>query len=135
MSDLVAEFVVEARELVQSATEDLLVLEAAPADAAALDRVFRAFHTLKGSVGLFDFPPFLAVLHAAEDGFSAVRAGTLAVGAALIDLSLETLDAAALWTDAVAASGRLPPGVEADASRLTGRYRALLGRPSGPAAA
>ena len=67
MNELLEQFLAETRELVQSATEDLLALEAAPGDAEAVNRVFRAFHTLKGSVGLFDFPPWFALLHAAED--------------------------------------------------------------------
>ena len=38
-----------------------------PTDAARLDCVFRAIHTLKGSVALFDFAPMGVALHAAED--------------------------------------------------------------------
>ena len=101
MNELLEQFLVETRELVQFATENLLALEAAPGDAEAVNRVFRAFHTLKGSVGLFDYPPWFALLHAAEDGLSAARAGTVVVDANLIDLSLVTLDATARWADAI----------------------------------
>ncbi len=83
--DLLADFVAEARELVQAAAEDLLALEGAP-DPAVLNRVFRAFHTLKGSAALFDWPDMLAALHAAEDGLAAARAGRLATGPGLVDL-------------------------------------------------
>lgn len=126
MNDLLEQFLDETRELVQSATEDLLALEGAPDDAEALNRVFRAFHTLKGSVGLFDFPPWFSLLHAAEDGLSAARAGTLAVDAVLIDLSLETLDATGRWADAVETEGTLPGTAGAEGSVLAGRYRSLL---------
>ncbi|ACL55798.1 chemotaxis protein CheA [Methylobacterium nodulans] len=122
MNDLIDQFLIEARELIQSATEDLLALEAAPGDAEALNRVFRAFHTLKGSVGLFDFPPLLALLHAAEDGLAASRAGTRAVDSALIDLSLETLDATARWTDAIETTGCLPAGAAEEAAGLVVRF-------------
>ncbi|MCJ2132749.1 chemotaxis protein CheA [Methylobacterium sp. J-026] len=126
MNDLLEQFLVETRELVQSATEDLLALEGRPGDAEAVNRVFRAFHTLKGSVGLFDYPPWFALLHAAEDGLSAARAGNLAVDARLIDLSLEALDATARWSDAVEATGRLPDTAAGESSALAERYRSLL---------
>lgn len=126
MNELIDQFLVEARELIQSASEDLLALERAPDDAEAVNRVFRAFHTLKGSVALFDFPPMLDALHAAEDGLVAVRAGTLPVDAALIDLSLDTLDATGRWTDAVEATGRLPEDASAVGAGLADRFRALL---------
>jgi two-component system chemotaxis sensor kinase CheA len=128
VNDLLEQFLVETRELVQSATEDLLALEASPGDAEAVNRVFRAFHTLKGSVGLFDYPPWLALLHAAEDGLSAARARTLAVDAKLIDLSLETLDATARWADAVETTDALPGTAATEADALAGRYRSLLSR-------
>ncbi|WP_277980703.1 Hpt domain-containing protein [Sphingomonas phyllosphaerae] len=55
MSDLLlTRFVEEARELLQAAAAGLLVLERAPDDDAAINEVFRAVHTLKGSSGLFD---------------------------------------------------------------------------------
>lgn len=128
MNELLEQFLVETRELVQSATDDLLALEVSPGDAEAVNRVFRAFHTLKGSVGLFDYPAWFAVLHAAEDGLSAARAGTLDVDAALVDLSLETLDATARWADAVEATERLPDAAASEAAALSERYRSLVSR-------
>lgn len=133
MNDLLKQFLVETRELVQSATEDLLALEAAPGDAGTVNRVFRAFHTLKGSVGLFDFPEWFSLLHAAEDGLSGARAGAVAVDAVLIDLSLETLDATARWADAVESTEQLPGSAAAEAGVIAGRYRSLLsGAPEAP---
>jgi two-component system chemotaxis sensor kinase CheA len=128
VNELLEQFLAETRELVQSATEDLLALEAAPGDAEAVNRVFRAFHTLKGSVGLFDYPPWFALLHAAEDGLAAARVGILPVDARLIDLSLETLDASARWADAVEATERLPAIAATEAADLAERYRSLIKR-------
>ncbi|MER2265737.1 chemotaxis protein CheA [Methylobacterium oxalidis] len=128
MNELLEQFLIETRELVQAAMEDLLALEAAPGDAEAVNRVFRAFHTLKGSVGLFDYPPWFALLHAAEDGLSAARAGTLSADANLIDVSLETLDATARWADAIETTERLPEAAAAEAGALAARYRSLLTR-------
>ncbi|AWB20135.1 chemotaxis protein CheA [Methylobacterium currus] len=123
--DLVADFVAEARELVQAAAEDLLALDGAP-DPAVLNRVFRSVHTLKGSAALFDWPDMLAVLHAAEDGLDAARAGRLRTGPGLVDASLAALDATARWTEAVAATGALPVGAAAESARIVESYRSLL---------
>ncbi|MFH6781221.1 MULTISPECIES: chemotaxis protein CheA [Methylobacterium] len=130
--DLVAEFVAEARELVEAAAGDLLALDGSP-DAGVVNRVFRAVHTLKGSAALFDWPAMLALLHAAEDGLAAARAGTVAAGPDLVDLSLAALDAVARWTEAIAATGALPPGAEAESARLAALYRTLLTPASGAA--
>ncbi|GEP12207.1 chemotaxis protein CheA [Methylobacterium gnaphalii] len=126
MKELLEQFLIETRELVQSAAEDLLALEASPGDVEAVNRVFRAFHTLKGSVGLFDYPPWFALLHAAEDGLSAARTGTVPADANLIDVSLETLDATARWADSIEKTGQLPGGATAEAGALAERYRHLL---------
>ncbi|MET7246653.1 ATP-binding protein [Methylobacterium sp. EM32] len=131
MADLVADFVAEARELIQAAAGDLLALEGAP-DPAVLNRVFRAVHTLKGSAALFDWPDMLAALHAAEDGLAAARAGRLATGAGLVDAALAALDAAARWTEAIAATGALPAGSAAESARIVAAFRSLLA-PSGGA--
>ena len=41
-----------------------------------IDRVFRAFHTLKGSAGVVNLPAMALTLHAAEDLLAAIHAGT-----------------------------------------------------------
>ncbi len=134
--DLVADFVAEARELIQAAAEDLLALDG-PADPAVLNRVFRAVHTLKGSVALFDWPEMLAALHAAEDGLAAARTGRIPTGPGLVDASLAALDATARWTEAIAATGSAPAGAAAESARLVESFRSLLapaaGRPDGGA--
>src|SRR5690242_11256084 len=89
---LLPHFLAEARELVQQASDDLLAIERDPEDAERIDRVFRAFHTLKGSASLFAFGPLTATLHAAEDLLSALREGRLAAGTwAVVDPALDCL--------------------------------------------
>ena len=47
-----------------------------------IDRMFRTFHTLKGSAGIVDLPAMGLVLHAAEDVLAAVQAGH--IGASIV---------------------------------------------------
>ena len=63
----------EARELIEQVTADLLALERDPGDRASLDGAFRAFHTLKGGAGIVDFAAMGRAMHAAEDVLSMVR--------------------------------------------------------------
>ncbi len=51
VNELLEQFLVETRELVQSATDDLLALEVSPGDAEAVNGVFRAFHTSRAQSG------------------------------------------------------------------------------------
>jgi two-component system, chemotaxis family, sensor kinase CheA len=129
--ELLDQFLIEGRELVQQASEDLLALERDPGDAARIDSVFRAIHTLKGSVALFDFAPMGSMLHAAEDLLGAVRAQHLAAGRAVIDALLACVGTSEAWIGAIACSGALPADAGAEAERL----RVALSAPLGGAAA
>src|SRR6185369_10447945 len=92
VSALQEQFVTEARELIRQATDDLIALERAGASPERVDRVFRAFHTLKGSAGVVELPTMSLVLHAAEDLLAGVRSGTLRAGPEMIDTALACLD-------------------------------------------
>lgn len=65
-----------------------------PDDRAAVDRLFRAAHTLKGNAALAGFRAVANLTHAMESVFAAVRDGraTLRGNRYLIDLLLRTVD-------------------------------------------
>ena len=136
---LLMRFVAEARELLQAAASGLLVLERAPGDEATINTVFRSVHTLKGSVGLFDFPAFATLVHAGEDVLSAVRAGHLGLDSEIVDLLLDMLDRVGAWIDDIEGKGALAEGAETLSREMTARLRALLpaveAAAAGPAAA
>ncbi len=139
MDEQLEQFLIEAPELVEQAAEDLLALERDPADAARLESAFRAFHSLKGSVALFDFAPMGRVLHAAEDLLGAVRDGRRPADPALADALLACLNASERWIGGIARTGALSAEAEAEAGRLDAGLRRLLdpgdAAPSPPAAA
>ncbi len=121
MNEFLEQFLVEARELVEQATADLLALERDPQDRESLDGSFRAFHTLKGGAGIVDFAAMGRAMHAAEDVLSTVRSGDRPVTAATIDDCLACLDQVVRWLDAIEESGELPSGTDAAADRLAAR--------------
>ncbi|MGB8899305.1 MAG: chemotaxis protein CheA [Methylocella sp.] len=124
MNEFLEYFLVEARELVERATSDLLMLERAPSDRERLDGVFRAFHTLKGGASIVDFGPMSRAMHAAEEVLSATRASDQLVTPTLISDCLTCLDQVDQWLDAVQDSGDLPGDAEAAADRVIVRFTA-----------
>jgi two-component system chemotaxis sensor kinase CheA len=134
MDEFREQFLIESRELVEQATGDLLALEQAPDDAARIDSVFRAFHTLKGAAGIIEFPAMGRLLHAAEDVLSAVRAGDRAVTIDLVSLCLSALDQVVQWLEAMEESGQPPEDADQVADRLAARFTPL-DSPAAPAPA
>ncbi|MDE1146250.1 MAG: chemotaxis protein CheA [Azospirillaceae bacterium] len=127
MDELLEQFLIEGPEQVQAAGEALLALEQHPGDTALVDEAFRAIHTLKGSVGLFDLAPMGRVLHAAEDLLGAVRAGDRALDRAAVDALVAATGQTERWLASLAATeGDLPADAAAVAAALTARLRASL---------
>lgn len=124
--DLLSVFVSEGREQAMQAEQDLAFLITTPGDRAALDRCFRAIHTLKGSAGLFDMAPMSRVLHAAEDVMDAVRSG-LVEGDGVFPQVVEAVDQVSRWLDALEQSAALPSGADIVGRDLTARLHTLLG--------
>jgi len=127
VNEFVEQFLIESRELVAQASDDLLALEERPDDRERLDGAFRAFHTLKGAAGIVDFVAMARALHAAEDVLSAVRAGSAPVTAPLIDLCLASLDQVGAWLDQMSPDGAIPADADARADDLIRRFTGLGG--------
>jgi two-component system chemotaxis sensor kinase CheA len=119
MDELLEQFLIEGRELVEQASNDLVSLERSPNDAALLDTIFRAVHTLKGSVALFDFAPMGRALHAAEDLLGAVRSKKAKADRAMIEALLECIDVSDRWIESIASTGNLPTTAEQEARVIT----------------
>jgi two-component system, chemotaxis family, sensor kinase CheA len=126
VSPLQEQFVTEARELVRQATDDLIALERDDASPARIDRVFRAFHTLKGSAGVVELPAMSIMLHAAEDLLAFVQQGTVGVSADIIDSALACLDQVSRWIDDFETSGALPAQAGGDGRAMADRLRSFL---------
>jgi two-component system chemotaxis sensor kinase CheA len=126
MDDLLKHFIVEAHELIQQATDDLLTLERDPQAAAPMDSAFRAVHTLKGSVGLFDFAPMGLALHAAEDLLGALRERRASIDAHVMDTLLGCIAQTERWVAIIEKTGQLPPDAAEEGYRLARALRAQL---------
>lgn len=83
--ELISDFLNEAQDLVDAANGDITALEANPEDKDLLNRMFRAFHTVKGGAGFIGVTAIVDLCHKAEDLLSEVRAGNLALDSGGID--------------------------------------------------
>lgn len=120
-------FVAESRELLAAMEEALLQLEKSPDDPDALNAVFRAAHTIKGSAGVFGLDAIVEFTHAMESVLSDVRAGEIVVDATLIALLLSCGDHCQAMVQGVEAGQAAPPQELVDAGRtLTEQLRACL---------
>ncbi|GHA90310.1 chemotaxis protein CheA [Cognatilysobacter bugurensis] len=101
-AEICADFLVEAREIVDQLGEQLVGLEHAPNDRDCLNAVFRGFHTIKGGAGFLDFPEMVTLCHAVEDRFSAARSGEAALHSGTFDATQQAIDLLSGMLDAIA---------------------------------
>ncbi len=92
MDEILDDFVVETNELIDQLDEDLLVLESGEYDEDLINRVFRAYHTIKGTSGFLNFEKCTNLAHAAEDVLNTIRNGKLETTPQVVDVLLETVD-------------------------------------------
>lgn len=90
--EILQDFLVEASEILEQMSEELVDLEQQPEDADLLNSIFRGFHTVKGGAGFLAINPLVATCHRAEDVFNILRQGQRAVDAELMDAVLQALD-------------------------------------------
>ena len=89
---MLTEFGGEARNLLQGAETALLRLESDPDDTDAVNEVFRAFHTIKGTSSFLALDPIASFAHHAEDMLDRVRAGRLSFAGSVPELALRAVD-------------------------------------------
>ncbi|MFJ4372610.1 chemotaxis protein CheA [Pseudomonas japonica] len=91
-AQLLQGFLEEARDLLKEAEDNLLRLEQAGDDGEAINALFRAVHTLKGSAGIFSLDPLVALAHQLENQLMGVRDGQRQLSPALVSLMLQCMD-------------------------------------------
>ena len=89
---LLQDFLTECDELIEHLDQDLVVLESSPEDAELINRVFRAFHTIKGTSGFMGFTQVVSLTHKAEDLLNLVRKGERKITRRAMDIFLKVLD-------------------------------------------
>lgn len=90
--EILADYIVESLDHVSASETALLALEAQPDDAEAINTVFRAFHTVKGTSGFLGLGRIQKLAHLAENLLSRARGGEIRMTGRYADVTLETCD-------------------------------------------
>ncbi|KJY80240.1 chemotaxis protein CheA [Vibrio nigripulchritudo] len=107
--DILQDFLVEAGEILELLSEQLIELENNPDDKDLLNAIFRGFHTVKGGAGFLALTELVDVCHGAENIFDILRNGQRSVTAELMDTILQALDAVNVMFEAVQERSPLTP--------------------------
>ena len=92
MQEIFDGFLVETNELLDAVAGDLMVLEKQPDDLDLLNKIFRSFHTIKGTSSFMGFAEIADITHHAEDILNKLRRSELNVSLEIIDVLLEVHD-------------------------------------------
>jgi two-component system, chemotaxis family, sensor kinase CheA len=120
--ELVPDFVAESLDCVEQAETALLALERDPANADAINTVFRAFHTVKSTAAFLGLDPISNLAHSAETLLCAVRDGRAPFDGGLADVILACIDMMRELVEQVRSS------MGSGAVSVTAPYTALLQR-------
>jgi len=91
--EILQDFLVEAGEILELLSEQLVDLEQNPNDMGLLNAIFRGFHTVKGGAGFLQLHTLVNCCHYAENVFDILRNGQRSVTSELMDVVLQALDA------------------------------------------
>jgi two-component system chemotaxis sensor kinase CheA len=91
--EILQDFLVEASEILELVSEQLVELEQSPDDKNLLNAIFRGFHTVKGGAGFLQLDNMVECCHVTENLFDSLRNGQRDVTPELMDVVLKALDA------------------------------------------
>jgi len=111
-------FIVECRELLAAMEEALLTMEEQAEPAEAINAIFRAVHTIKGSAGLFGLDAIVRFAHTVESVMDRVRGGKVQMTPELISLFLECHDHLAPMVGGILGDAPEPADSVAEGERL-----------------
>lgn len=101
-------FVDETNEIIENVIQDVLAMETIVDTGGELNdvdelinRIFRAFHTIKGNSAALGFPKLQKFAHIVENLFSEVREGNLQLNKEITDILLEVIDAIKLFIEGI----------------------------------
>ncbi|MGH1440392.1 MAG: chemotaxis protein CheA [Cellvibrionaceae bacterium] len=90
--EILQDFLVEAGEILEQLSEQLVELEQSPNDKDLLNAIFRGFHTVKGGAGFLQLDNMVECCHVTENLFDILRNGKREVTPELMDVVLQALD-------------------------------------------
>ncbi len=102
--ELFADFIIEAKEHLETIEPNLLELEKAPDNLSLLNEIFRPMHSLKGASGFLGLNRMNGLAHKAENILDELRKGSMSVTSEIMDVILSSTDALRQMIDSLEAS-------------------------------
>ena len=90
--EILQDFLVESKELIEKADIALVELEKTPNNQKLVDQIFRYLHTLKGNTSFLGFSVVSNLAHAAEDVMKEVRKGNITFSSNIMEVILDSID-------------------------------------------
>ncbi|MDR1947489.1 MAG: Hpt domain-containing protein [Desulfovibrio sp.] len=90
--ELFADFIIEAKEHLETIEPNLLELEKAPDNLSILNEIFRPMHSLKGASGFLGLNKINGLAHKAESVMDELRKGSMSITSEIMDVILATTD-------------------------------------------
>ncbi len=103
--EIFSDFIVEAKEHLETIEPNLLELEKNPENLSLLNDIFRPMHSLKGASGFLGLNTINALAHKAESVMDELRKGSMAVNAGVMDVILSATDALRTMIESLEVSG------------------------------
>ena len=91
--ELIADFIIESKEHLETIEPNLLELEKAPDNLNLLNEIFRPMHSLKGASGFLGLNRINLLAHRSENILDELRKGTMVVTPEIMDVILASTDA------------------------------------------
>lgn len=122
MKEIFESFLVESQELLDALMPDLMQLETAGDDMDLMNRIFRGFHTIKGTSGFMGFDSITVITHHAEDLLNKLRRSELTITMDMVDVLLEVHD----WIQLLVKNLSMGDDSPVDYSQTLARLEAVI---------
>ncbi len=103
-AEIFSDFIIEAREHLETIEPNLLVLEKSPDDLDLINEIFRPMHSLKGASGFLGLNRINQLAHRCENILDAVRHAKMALTSGIMDIILASTDALRQMLDVLESS-------------------------------
>jgi two-component system chemotaxis sensor kinase CheA len=112
-TELVEEFISDAREQLELIEQGALALEKNGHDAEGIHTLFRAFHTFKGNAGFLELTAVSSLAHMLESLLEGARENRLQINSVIVEIILKSRDTLQRFVDEIEAqiTGKKPRAV------------------------
>ena len=118
MKEIIEDFIVETKDILDKIDNDFLSLEETPDNLPLLNEIFRHVHTIKGTGSFLGFHQLTSVTHVAEDLLNLLRKGEKTITTEIMDGLLSFVDILKVLLDDIDKKNLVPREINTVKSEL-----------------